>query len=513
MTLSPENARIRAALARAKAIRTELARRDPNVFVQTVLRDEETGQRVKQAPYHSDWQTMISDHKRLVIWSHVEAGKTQQIGVGRALWELGRDTSLRIVICHNTALQAAKVVRSIGHYIENNEDVKTIFPHLKPGKTWKRDTLIVERDSAAKDPSVQACGLHGSILGARIDLLIIDDMLDFESTHTDYMRKDTIRWIDSTLLGRMTRRGRVVIIGNAWHREDAMHVLSRRGPWTGKKYPVRGSEGSNWPERWPLERIEERQAELGPFEFQRQMLCEARADGQSRFRQEDIDSCIALGKGRKLGDRSDLGPNDLIIAGVDLGVRRDLSSIFVVSVGKGGKKCVREVQSGNWPAKIILEKIEETHRKWGAQIICENNAAQDYIVQFLKEKGVPVRPFTTGKNKAHPLYGLESIAAELGRDEWIIPSNEDGTLHPEIKAWTEEMLFYDPKGHAGDRLMASWFAREGLRRYSHSRVACAGDDDMSSGDNVIDFAERTGHHNVSGGAYRDPVWDTIDLGG
>jgi hypothetical protein len=30
----------------------------------------------------------------------------------------------------------------------------------------------------------------------------------------------------------------------------------------------------------------------------------------------------------------------------------------------------------------------------------------------------------------------------------------------------KEVLYYDPKEHTGDRLMASWFAREGARRFA-----------------------------------------------
>jgi hypothetical protein len=29
-----------------------------------------------------------------------------------------------------------------------------------------------------------------------------------------------------------------------------------------------------------------------------------------------------------------------------------------------------------------------------------------------------------------------------------------------------EMLFYSPEAHTGDRLMASWFAREGARSFA-----------------------------------------------
>ncbi len=37
-------------------------------------------------------------------------------------------------------------------------------------------------------------------------------------------------------------------------------------------------------------------------------------------------------------------------------------------------------------------------------------------------------------------------------------------LHPEVDAWVNEMLYYDPRSHTGDRLMASWFAREAARQ-------------------------------------------------
>ena len=45
---------------------------------------------------------------------------------------------------------------------------------------------------------------------------------------------------------------------------------------------------------------------------------------------------------------------------------------------------------------------------------------------------------------------------------WVIP-NHDKVMHPEVAEWVDEMLYYDPRAHTGDRLMASWFAREGVR--------------------------------------------------
>jgi hypothetical protein len=110
-----------------------------------------------------------------------------------------------------------------------------------------------------------------------------------------------------------------------------------------------------------------------------------------------------------------------------------------------------------------VAKIIDHHRRFFSICVVENNAAQDFIVQFARGQfAVPIRPFTTGRNKAHPEFGVESIAAEMAGGKWVIPNNE-GRCTPEVDAWISEMLYYDPTAHTGDRLMASWFAREGAR--------------------------------------------------
>jgi hypothetical protein len=45
--------------------------------------------------------------------------------------------------------------------------------------------------------------------------------------------------------------------------------------------------------------------------------------------------------------------------------------------------------------------------------------------------------------------------------KWILPCQ--GGRSPELQALVSEMLYYDPRAHVGDRLMALWFAREAAR--------------------------------------------------
>lgn len=477
------------ALTRQRRARAALAATDVNTFVPFILRDEETGNPIAQAPYHEDLQNMVDAYDRSVIWGHVELGKTQQVSVARPLFELGRNPDTRIVIVQATATQAKKIVRTVGEHIERNKWLRMVFPDLKPSSPWNTDQLTVERSSGIVQPSLQAIGAHGNILGARIDLLILDDILTLENTRTSGRRNDIYHWFKSTLLGRMTPNSRVIFLGNAWHPDDAMHRLAREG-WANRKFPVRNATtgASNWPERWPEDRIASKAREFGPVEAARQLDCLARSEDAARFKREWIDWCLNRGKGVDTPFQlSELPAGCHTFTGVDLGVKKglhnDLTVLFTVMVHPDASIQVVNIDSGKWSAPDIVSKIFETHVRYKSRILVEDNGAQDFIRQFAKHLNttIPVYPFNTrgtGKvgNKNHPQYGVEGIAAEMADCRWIIPCRDDLSTSPEIEAWIQEMLYYDPVGHTGDRLMASWFAREGSRRrFRHRFVVAEGE--------------------------------------
>ena len=142
----------------------------------------------------------------------------------------------------------------------------------------------------------------------------------------------------------------------------------------------------------------------------------------------------------------------------------DLTCLFTIAVDAYGNRHVLNVESGKWSGPVIVQKINQAHVRYQSIVWVENNAAQDFIIQFATAgSAVPIRAFTTGRNKAHPEFGVEGIATEMCNGKWVIP-NHDGVMHHEVQAWVDEMLYYDPAAHTGDRLMASWFAREGARQ-------------------------------------------------
>jgi hypothetical protein len=446
------------------------ARNDPTAFIPYVLRHEETHQPIMMAPFHREWQTLACHKDRLVVISSVNLGKTQQLSVGRPLWEIGNNPNLRVVVVSNTNDQAKKIVSLAKQYVTESDEYHKVFPEIvrDPNGPWTDNIFQVKRKSKAKDPTFQAIGLFTSIMGARIDRLYIDDPEDFESTRTSYQRQKTYDWIMKTLIGRLTPDARVILVTNAWHPDDFGHRLAKNKRYFTRMYRVQSKATGEllWPEMWPEQRIENFRQEVGPAECDRQLFCEARSDADARFKQEWIDVCLRRGNGIS----SSVGLVELpqgyrTFTGVDLstGEGKDVTCLFTILIHPDGSREVLNVKAGRWTGPDVIDRIIEAHEAFHSIVVVESNGAQKFIVQFTKQlSAVPVRAFNTGSNKVNVDFGVESLAVELANGKWIIP-NDNGECEPEIREWIQEMLSYSPQGHTGDRLMASWIAREGSR--------------------------------------------------
>ncbi len=449
----------------------KLARKDINTFCEVVLKDEKTGQAVEQAPIHEQWHQLCDTHDQLVIWSHIESGKTSQLSIARPLWLIGRNPALRIAIISNTHDQASKIVRTIARYIEKSDELHRVFPGLRKGDPWMpSSTLFVDRPtSMAKDPSIQAFGVHGNITGSRVDVIILDDVLDFENIRTPRLRQELWDWYHNAVGGRLVEGGKIISIGVAQHPDDIQHRFARHG-WANVRFPVIDDAGNyTWPDRWSPERVEAKRASTPPLEFARQLLCIARDEETALCKREWIDRCLDLGTRHKMSTSlKELPEGCVSYTGVDLAVQQhsaaDLTSFFTILVDEHGNRRVLNIESGKLSGPEIVRRLIDVQRRFKSIVIVENNAAQDYIRQFSKHYAaeLPVKGLVTGRNKAHPEFGIQGIFSELADGRWTVPC-KGGYRHPEVDAWIADMMNYDPREHVGDRLMACWMAREGAR--------------------------------------------------
>lgn len=463
--------RLRQLGVEARRQRAQIAREDPNVFCEFVLRHELTKAEIKQGEVHRTWHRLANQHKRLVIWSAISMGKTQQLAIGRVLWELGRNPSLRIVVIGNTSGQAAKLVNALKLYLENSPELREVFPHLMPSEPWTSTELTVKRSTYAKDASIEAIGTFGPIKGARKDLVICDDILDGENTATHAQMEKVASWFHSSVLPQVGDEGRVIWIGNAWHPEDLAHRLAARQGWVARKFPVMDTAGNpTWPDEWSRERIRRVQEEdLTPLEFARQLMCQPYSEEEARFKQSWLTAAKQMGEGLTMVH--DIAPENLppgcgIFTGWDVssGEAGDLSAAVTHLAFPNGQKRLLWVEAGFWLGPEIVARIIDHHQRYNGIQMVENSSSQYFVRQFTNEHSdASVLPFTTGRNKADPQFGFESLATEFYGRKWVIPST-NGRSDPEVEALLRDLMFYKKGKHVGDRGMAMWFSREAARR-------------------------------------------------
>lgn len=486
------------ALERAEAreeLRVRQAREDSGHFVEYVMRNEADGSRLRNAPFHWDWHRTINENDYVVLVAPVEHAKSQSVSVGRVLFELGKNTSARIALISGGEKLSRKLLKQIRAEIERNTRLHRVFPHLRrssrPEDPWTATAITVERTTIARDPSVQALGAFGQIVGSRLDIIVLDDVLSFENTRTEEQRKKMVEWFDTTVYTRAVQGAKIFAIGTPWHPDDLLHELSKRPAFVARRYSAVENPDDPprkwrpiWPENWPLQRLLHRRANMPEAHFIRKYLCRVQLDSTSRFQKQWLERMVQLGRGRSFElaappRRTPRGAYLPCFTGVDLGVgsksKSNLTVICTIAVFPNGMRMIVNIESGRWQAPEIIARLRETSRIYRSEILVESNTAQRYLVQMAQVGAGKIENIhgrdTTAQNKYDEQWGVEALAVEIKNMLWIMPSGDAGQAVPEEgRALINECLYYDPEGHAGDRLMAFWLAREAARLWGAIRA-------------------------------------------
>lgn len=459
------------------------ARENPAAFVEYALTNETTGDDLRNAEHHNEWHRFLDAEPMAVLFAPVEHAKTTHVAVGRSIWNLGKNPNRRLAIISNTGSQAEKILASVKLNITENPRVRRVFPELRPsereGDPWHSKAITVARTTIAKDPSIQAIGVGGPLVGSRLDGAVLDDVLDFENTRTAEQMQKLLEWCDTTLLTRMVDGAFVHAIGTPWNKADLLHLLAERPGFKSRRFSaVRNPDDHPdawvplWPAQFSIQRLRDVYQNTTPSTFARKYLCRVTTNETSRFRSEWIDEAIR--RGMRFG-AFPLGPlrteGGIVLrtfTGVDLAIGQnvdnDLTAIVTIALW-GDQKIVLDIQSGRWQAPDILGKIRAVQQRYDSHVVVEDNGAQSFLVQWAADWQIPVTPFRTGRNKYSEAHGIESLAVEMRAGEWEFP-NAGGVIHSELVALRYDLETYNPSSHTGDRLMALWFAREAARSAS-----------------------------------------------
>lgn len=488
------------------------ARRDPNVFVAACGRVEGGRYVGRQAGAHAMWQRHLTVSGETVAQSiaavlvGIGSGKSNQVTRWRLEWELGTNPNLRTAILSATTGLPEKVLAGIKGDIESNPWTQAVFPHLRPGtrpgqRKWDESAIHVEREDNLPDPSLQVYGLTSKVLGARIDLLMIDDLLNLENTLTPYMRQRVWDKIRAEYLSRRPphTRSRVWLTGHVWTEDDAVAELcklpgarvlrqgarvqrTREGKIITSADPA-WDDALGWspliPELWTKDALERRYVELGWAAGHMLDNRFMRRTGQG-LPAEGLAAALERGFGLHLQERwNPISTMCPVFVGVDLstGEAEDKTVIVVVALMPGGDRRILWIESGMWDGPEIRDRLIMINKRYSPTVIAvEANAQQRYIRQFLGEAHVaPVSDHTTGRGLKGIAWTLKSLALELtpGSCRWQLPKTRDrlaarqelAPADADVRELLSDAINFSPDRHPGDHLMAWWIAWLQIRKH------------------------------------------------
>lgn len=461
------------------------AKINSDLFLEYVLKDS-SGKKVRQSEIHNEIQWHIDECKRqgknycgiLAPWGH---GKTEQAIIGRTLKEVGDDPNVRIAIVTNTDDNSKSRVSSITKYILNDKDYKKLYPDIKPAQNedWSKHKVIVARDSKSKDGTIEAWGVMSSGTGARYDMMFFDDVIDQRNAISNPAFRPAVKEnFKNVWLSRLTPEGFALYIATIWHQDDNTSEILKNSEWSflvmkiSEDYKSIECESCFkgkftipvW-DYWDESALKKRRKLIGERAFNRGFRQQALSDEDRSF--PSSDSIFRKDVGLSFAHNS--WPR---IVGIDPFGQAVV--IHVLALHPNGTRVPIEIRRGKWdPNRTVNEIIDTwiTHRP--QIIVCENNASQSAIVQWVQSKGykdLPIVPFTTGSQKADPILGLPGLEVEFANGMWLVPYqniDETDSENP-INIWKSEMRDH-PLGQAEDTVMASWFAREGARFYMQTQ--------------------------------------------
>jgi hypothetical protein len=496
------------------------ARDDIGKFFTFVMREETTRLPVVLLPHQRVFLDFVLAHERSVNMLPVGHSKTF-LTAALTLFLMGQNPTTRGLVVSATQEQSSKVLKMVGDYIRESRELHLTFPKLQPstrrGDQWTQTSITVDRPAGIRDASLRAVG-DGSqgIAGSRLNWVIVDDLLSWENTATKAQRDKTYHWFDSEVLSRLDPKGaRIVITNTARHPEDIMHRLEAAGwptmrmdilgnvrfqddvelireghrPWRHKGLrlsspnpmettwrlthhdPDPTNSSPLWPAKFPNEEVEKLRRRHLPHEFNQLYLNLCRDDNAAMCKTEWVDACKAHARDAKHFTLVGEHRGEHNFTGVDLAFRQgeeaDYTAFFTFEQLANGRRKILDVEFGQWDAPTIVDKLFDKHKRYNSVLRVENNAAQQAVLEFARKKNMslPLKAHTTGRNKAHPEYGVQRLFMDMQNGVWLIPNDAQGRCHPAVQKWIDECLYYTPSAHTGDLVMASWFAREQCREF------------------------------------------------
>ena len=221
-----------------------------------------------------EWENLLAEHPRLLLVASRDMGKSSLISNFYPIHRAIESPGLQVLIISYSETQSMRLISGIKDLIENR-GILSAYLLPEEGEDWSKSALHLKNGSKINSLTFGTSGR-----GGHYDLIIIDDPVkDYAGMDADNQEDYFLR----AIVPMCRPDGKIVVTGTYVYPDDLIERIKRNKAYHTAEYPAINAKGEPlWPERWPLDKLAERRAEVGEFGFKREYLLEA-IDPEAQF--------------------------------------------------------------------------------------------------------------------------------------------------------------------------------------------------------------------------------------
>lgn len=354
--------------------------------------------------FHREWFDIQNNNKKTLILAPRGHAKSTVCDIAYVIEKVTEDPNIRILIVSNTDSQAQLFLNEIKMHFEKNERFRKIYGNWVGKKKWTQNEIVVNRvEKIQKEATVTALGVGGALTGRHFDIILADDILDFENTRTEIQRNKVAMWVGMTLIPLLEPGGEIHWLGTRYHNQDYYQKLLDSGITTnmGTQRALLPGEKPLWPEKFSRETLKSIEKDLGPSIFNAQYQNDASLMEGKIFKREWFKYIEQVPSGLSMYQTTDLAISKKDGA--------DFFAVLTFGVDKDKNVFVMDLERGRYSFHEQLIAIERNCIRWNpVRVSVEKVAFQEALSQeLMRTTAVPVRELTRVTDKTMRAYMIQ----------------------------------------------------------------------------------------------------------
>jgi predicted phage terminase large subunit-like protein len=371
---------------------------------------------------HKNILAHFEQHQETLDLAPRGVGKTYIGNIGYTTWRIVNNQDLRILVLSDTDWHAIRFVTPVKIALESNPTLRRIYGNLRGDKWTDHELTLRTRQHPFAEASITALGMYsGAVTSGHYDLIIADDLINFDNSRTEGQRERSKEWFKTTLLPTLLPGGEIHIVGTRYHYNDLWQmVIEQLGYHTQIQRAIQEDGSSIWEDHLPLhdtvyqgrrkEGLSSIQNKLGSIIFNLQYQNDVQLMKTGRiFRYDWFNFYEAI-------------PDKLhIFMGVDPAISQkstaDFFVIIIIGVDEDGKIYVLDIFRERCTFDEQVHHITRLADQWDPLVIgVEKVAYQEALIQHLRLNypSLRIKEIPTAKDKTSRAY-LRSGLFENGK--------------------------------------------------------------------------------------------------